>query len=414
MLSLILRIFLSCTLSIFSTISFTQSKKEVLFIGNSITYFNQMPETFENVCNANQDSVNVTVHALGGTGIANHAVNQNVYKLFRENKWDFVIIQPGTSESAATSFPIAATTNRTKQLLDSIYNYSPCAEVLLYEISNGVYGNSQSDLDSYNNSLDLIRSNMEYLADSTKLYFAPVGEAFKASWNQDLNTLLWNSTGDIHPNPLGSYFSACVFYASIFKKPSLNTSVYNGFSQNQAHHFQHLADSVVLQYQDSWRMGRYDQIVDFTYNSIDPNIQFQSAAQQYDSLLWDFGDQQFSRETSPIHQFHSPGNFTVSLTSFYHGCELTTQKDISVGTPLSTIGFDDSNMSIFPNPAHDYIQVQQDNFQGILKLLDLNGKVLFETTQNRIHIAHLTSGIYFLQYTSRQDKKTLMFKFVKE
>lgn len=48
-----------------------QNIKNILFIGNSITYFNNMPQTFESIANDKGDAASVTVYAPGGTGFIN-------------------------------------------------------------------------------------------------------------------------------------------------------------------------------------------------------------------------------------------------------------------------------------------------------------------------------------------------------
>lgn len=50
-----------------------------------------------------------------------------------------------------------------------------------------------------------------------------------------------------------------------------------------------------------------------------------------DSVLWDFGDTQISKQLNPTHQYNSTGFFDVKLTVFYKGCsgastDITTNK----------------------------------------------------------------------------------------
>lgn len=75
--------------------------------------------------------------------------------------------------------------------------------------------------------MDLIRTNLDDLSDSTKLFFAPAGEAIRTAWNISQTEMLWGGNEDIHPNDKGSYIIACTFYASIFQKKSLGTNIIN-------------------------------------------------------------------------------------------------------------------------------------------------------------------------------------------
>jgi hypothetical protein len=115
-----------------------ESQENLLFIGNSLTYYNEMPSLFQNIANAKGKEVNVEYYAPGGTGFVNHVYDNNVYDLFASRVWDVIILQPGTGESAGASWPTDTTIFRGWMLMDSIRLYSPCAKIILYEISNGI------------------------------------------------------------------------------------------------------------------------------------------------------------------------------------------------------------------------------------------------------------------------------------
>ncbi|MEN8125845.1 MAG: hypothetical protein ABFR32_12035, partial [Bacteroidota bacterium] len=160
--------FVTMILLVFSVIMNGQETKKILFIGNSLTYFNDMTQTFEAIANSKLDATEVTRHSPGGRWFEDHVNDEFVYEKFREKIWDFVVLQPGGSEAYGVSVPIAQTLTHAKRLKDSILKYSPCAKILYYEISNGVWGSNPDDIQAYNDSMDLVRSNFEYLADSTE------------------------------------------------------------------------------------------------------------------------------------------------------------------------------------------------------------------------------------------------------
>ena len=72
--------------------------KKILFIGNSITYFNDMPNLFKEISNSKGKNVIVDSHTPGGTGFVDHVDNPTVYGLFKNNTWDAVVLQPGSGE----------------------------------------------------------------------------------------------------------------------------------------------------------------------------------------------------------------------------------------------------------------------------------------------------------------------------
>ncbi len=72
--------------------------------------------------------------------------------------------------------------------------------------------------------------------------------------------------------------------------------------------------------------------------------------------------------------------------------------------------------SAFPSPADDFINVQMP-LEGEIKIMDLNGKVIFSTQHaagtHNIDVSALTSGMYFIHFTDIQGNNQ-MVKFVKK
>lgn len=100
----------------------------VLFIGNSLTYYNNMPVTFQNISANLNRKVKIGMYAPGGSGFINHVNDPAVYDLFRQ-KWDVVVLQPGTNESAGASSSVLTSIARGRQMQDSVYKYNACANV---------------------------------------------------------------------------------------------------------------------------------------------------------------------------------------------------------------------------------------------------------------------------------------------
>ena len=116
------------------------------------------------------------------------------------------------------------------------------------------------------------------------------------------------------------------------------------------------------------------------------------------------------------------GNLFASETDFFSfgkvhvfdagNNELST---FNVGISPGTIVFDvrpgsanlnelASNISVFPNPTTDFLNV---NIEGTKQILDLNGKVLLVSDLNTIDVQKLTTGIYMIELNG------MTFKFQK-
>ncbi len=77
--------------------------------------------------------------------------------------------------------------------------------------------------------------------------------------------------------------------------------------------------------------------------------------------------------------------------------------------------FNDTNdFSIYPNPTNDLININSLNNQSIksVKVFDLGGKLLIESSYNKISVSNLSSGLYLLKITT--DSGELTKKFIKE
>lgn len=57
----------------------------------------------------------------------------------------------------------------------------------------------------------------------------------------------------------------------------------------------------------------------------------------------------------------------------------------------------DISFSIYPNPAENFIFIDTDAKNFELKIIDLTGKIVEITSDNRIRIENLPSGIYFIR-----------------
>jgi PKD domain/Secretion system C-terminal sorting domain len=75
------------------------------------------------------------------------------------------------------------------------------------------------------------------------------------------------------------------------------------------------------------------------------------------TYTWDFGDQQQSSQTSPVHVYANYGTYTVSLTATNRcGSTTSTRTVILVNTgTLELLGL--TNLRIMPNPTTDFFQV---------------------------------------------------------
>lgn len=73
-------------------------------------------------------------------------------------------------------------------------------------------------------------------------------------------------------------------------------------------------------------------------------------------------------------------------------------------------------ISLYPNPVYDLLQLRTDGSSGTIKIFNTNEQTLFETnlqnSNTELNVNSLAQGIYILQFQSKKYSQTL--KFVKE
>lgn len=76
----------------------TDKKVNVLFIGNSYTYYNKMPSIFKDIAVSAGVNLDVTMIASGSTTFWGHFTDPNVKSSLRSGKYDYVVLQGQSTE----------------------------------------------------------------------------------------------------------------------------------------------------------------------------------------------------------------------------------------------------------------------------------------------------------------------------
>lgn len=388
--------------------NYAQNPKKILFIGNSMTYFNDMPNLFESIANEKGKNVDVSYYAPGGTGFVNHHTDNQVYSLLQNNNWEAVILQPGTSESAGVSWPVNTTAERGNRIQDSIKKYSPCAKVFLYQIPYGVP--SANNYANYFQVQTKIKDSITKLADLMHIPMIAAGECARQHYTTQQDLLLHNSYNDVHPNLNGSYLVACAVFNTLYQEPLSPTLFNGGVSNANAIYFQGITDNIILNNKILWRINTYNLHADFSIIQNNSSVNFDNLSSNYQNLIWDFGDGYTSNESNPSHNYLNTGNYTTTLTVFRNGCSETFQKNITIGT-LQADNFNNLKISLYPTLINEEVFIESNlNTKGILfnqlgqkiKTIEIN------SGKNNFSFTYLSSGIYFIKINND------VLKFIKK
>jgi len=133
----------------------------------------------------------------------------------------------------------------------------------------------------------------------------------------------------------------------------------------------------------------------FTYNSTSTNA---------DSLFWIFGDGATQAGGATANHTYTTGTpHSVCLWAF-NDCS----KDSSCLVTTGIEGVSSLNVEIYPNPASDFLQVNnQSDKNCAMDLIDLSGKLMLSSTitqgLNNISLREFGSGIYFIRLSQGSD-----------
>jgi hypothetical protein len=173
----------------------------VLFIGNSLTYFNDLPGTVAQLAAMGDDTIYAESVAQPGFAVIDHATGKsNAVDMIRRGGWDYVVLQQGptTSQLGRDTLILAA-----RQLEPDIRAAGARSALLMVWPPSG---NPEA--------FDQVRASYQQAADAVGGLFLPAGEAWRAAWTANADLPLYGPDG-FHPSELGTYLTALVVYEGL-------------------------------------------------------------------------------------------------------------------------------------------------------------------------------------------------------
>jgi hypothetical protein len=182
----------------------TEAKPEIriLFIGNSFTFYNDLPRMVAQLAEAGgQRPLYYESETPGGCTLEKHWQDRRAVSRIQSGHWDFVVLQ---DQSEAPLVRRDAMIEYGKRFAAEIGKQR--ATTILYE-TWAVQNKPEQQA--------AIGKAYAGLARELNARLAPVGDAWLAALRSDPKLIL-HDTDRKHPNATGTYLAACVFYATIF------------------------------------------------------------------------------------------------------------------------------------------------------------------------------------------------------
>lgn len=392
---------------LFCQVAFAQ-QTQVLFLGNSYTYVNNMPDLLYQLSLAGGDSISYDSNTPGGYTFQNHTQDINSIAKINSRQWNYVILQGQSQEPSldtpyvvANVFPYAAQLNNLIQANDS------CTQTIFYMTwgrKNGDASNcvAYPPVCTFLGMQQQLENRYVQMGNDNAAIVAPVGEAWK-------NVIATNPVFDLymadesHPSLYGSYLTACVFYATIYRRSPVGLNFYAGLPVSDAIFLQTIAGSTVLDSMQLWNTEIYHPDASFIFSQGTPtSIDAISADPNATAWYWDNGTGNGFVQGNPNQTLNFPtvSTFTVCLAVSNDCLSDTTCQVIN----LATVGISENSFSEI-KIVQDF---SSDNFSILfseklsgpfhIHLFDVRGKELksIESFEHVIEVADLIPGIYFI------------------
>ncbi len=353
-----------------------QQTRKVLFIGNSYTFTNNLPDIISNIASSMGDSLIYDIAAPGGYTFTQHLNDSATLLKIMQGGWDYIVMQ---EQSQLPSFD-SYSTSAASALCNFINLYSPCARKLFYMTWGRKHGDALNcpvnpPSCTYEGMDSMIKMNYLYMASITNAEVSPVGAVWRNIITNNPSIELYNPD-ESHPSEAGSYAGACSFYSLLYRRdPALSSYNYT-LSANDAAIIRNAAKAVAFDSLSYWDFGYYTPFADFNYvigHGVNEVIFF-NLSHDYDNFIWDFGDGDTSTVRHPVHSYVSDGVYHVTLTA--KNCDLSQVNQSVHSVDVSFCNYNPTVMPdtllICPNTVDSLWTQSYDTYQW----LDSNGDTI--------------------------------------
>ena len=191
----------------------------ILWIGNSYTFYNDLPQMVENMAAKNGIPVGTTRVLKGGEKFSGHLRNPELHRQLEKGGWDYVVLQEFSSTPAYSTKYVAENILPYAAEIDSLAKkYSPDVETVYYMTWGHKNGNvRQTDYpldDTYESMQDRIITTYTDMAYENGGTVAPVGIAWK-NVRKDYPEIELYIDDNFHPSLAGSYLAANTLFGTM-------------------------------------------------------------------------------------------------------------------------------------------------------------------------------------------------------
>jgi hypothetical protein len=392
---------------------------KALFIGNSYTYYNALPNMVGDVATSMGHSLIFDSSAPGGHTFNLHTSNATTLQKIGADEWDFVILQ---EQSQIPSFPLAQVEQDcfpyAEQLCNLIRVANPCARPLFYMTWGRENGDSQNCANwppvcTYDGMQQLLTERYIQMATDNDAWVAPVGSVWQ---NVMADAPLYAADGS-HPSIHGSYLAACTFFAVMFNESPVGANYPAGINAQQALAIQEAANDVVFGSLDLWNIS--SPLVWTSIDNTDNEVVIDASATT-SSIEVSVNGQISQYDNFPVVisiEDYEDGDYVFNATSISSCGSASASETVTISnTGINVVAFE--GFTFQPNPASSSLLVHSNEVNAILEIRNLNGQLVYSQKlielESIVPLENLPQGIYILRFSNdetNQNVKKLVISY---
>lgn len=176
------------------------AQHRVLFVGNSLTYWNDLPWLVERLATLNGESLHAAAVVGSGWSLEDHWAAGHALDSIGTRHFTHVVLQQGPSALESSREILRAMTRKFDV---------PIREAGATPALYAVWPSAERSFD-----FDRVHESYALAAEDVGGALFPVGRTWQAAWAIQPDLKLWSSDG-LHPTPAATYLAAIVIHARI-------------------------------------------------------------------------------------------------------------------------------------------------------------------------------------------------------
>jgi hypothetical protein len=207
----------------------------VLFLGNSLTEFNDLPSLVRSLSAAAGLNWIVEAQTVGGGALEDHWNRGTAVPRIQSGDWDVVVLQQGPSALPESRVNLRQWTVRFNNVIQEAGGRS--ALYMVWPMTDRF------------SDYDRVRDSYALAAREVSGYFLPAGESWRAAWRVTPSLALYGGDG-FHPSLAGSYAAALTIFGALSGHPLDGLLAPTGMDAQTAELLQRSAQQAIDAYGD--------------------------------------------------------------------------------------------------------------------------------------------------------------------